>query len=122
MFSSVSDALPHIRSGKLRAIGIASLEPSSSLPDIAPVALQGYPGFEVVSWFGFVAPAGTPKDIVMRYNREIVATLMQADVIARLGGAGMDVKTSSPEQFSAFISSEISKWAPIVKSTKTALP
>jgi tripartite-type tricarboxylate transporter receptor subunit TctC len=122
MFSSVSDALPHIRSGKLRAIGIASLEPASSLPDIAPVAQQGYPGFDVVSWFGFVAPAGTPKDIVARYNRDIVATLMQADVIARLAGAGMDVKTSSPEQFSAFISSEISKWAPIVKSTKTALP
>jgi len=122
MFSSVADALPHIRSGKLRAIGVASLDIAPSLPEIAPVALQGYPGFDVVSWFGFVAPAGTPKEIIARYNREIVSTLTQPEVIIRLAGAGMDVKTSSPEQFSDFIALEIAKWAPIVKSNKTSLP
>jgi tripartite-type tricarboxylate transporter receptor subunit TctC len=122
MFSSVSDALPHIRSGKLRAIGLASVEGAASLPDVPAIANQGYPGFDVVSWFGFVAPAGTPRDIVLRYNKDIIAALNQPDVVTRLAGAGMDVKTSSPEQFSSFMASEIAKWAPIVKATQATPP
>ncbi len=117
MFVSIPDALPHIKSGKLRAIGVTSRERSAALPDQVPVAEQGLPKFDVRAWFGVVAPAGTPRDIVMRYNTEIVKILSQADVRARLASIGLDPVTMSPDEFAAFIRQEIAKWAPVVKAS-----
>jgi tripartite-type tricarboxylate transporter receptor subunit TctC len=117
MFSLIPDSLPHIRSGKLRAIGIASPKRSPITPDTVPISEQGYPGFEVVGWFGVVAPAGTPKEIINRYNKEIVNVLSQSEVRERLSNMGMDVNTTTPEQFGTYISSEITKWATLVKNS-----
>ena len=117
MFVSIPDALPHIKSGKLRAIGVTSKERSTALPDQIPVAEQGLKDFDVRAWFGVVAPAGTPRDIVSRYNTEIVRILAQTDVRARLASIGLDPVTMSPDQFAAFIREEIAKWAPVVKAS-----
>jgi tripartite-type tricarboxylate transporter receptor subunit TctC len=117
MFVTAQESVPHVRAGKLRAIGVTSLDRSPVLPDAAPIAEQGYPGFDVRAWFGVVAPAGTAADIVNRYNREISATLAQSATRDRLAGIGMDVATSTPEQFAAHIRAEIAKWAPVVKAS-----
>ena len=117
MFSMIPDSLPHIRSGKLRSIGIASAKSSTLLPEVTPIAEQGFPGFEVAGWFGVVAPAGTPKDIVARFNKEIIKTLGQPEVRERLANMGMDVSTTSPEQFGVFIAAEINKWSTLVKNS-----
>lgn len=117
MFSSIPDVLPYIRAGKLRAIGVTSLQRSAVLPEQVPVSEQGFPGFDVRGWFGVVAPAATPRDIVNRLNREIVALLAKPEVRERLGKIGLDVNTSTPEQFAAFIVAEIAKWAPVVKAS-----
>ena len=117
MFVTPHEALPQVRSGKLRALGVTSLDRSPLFPGAAPIAEQGYPGFDVRAWFGVVGPAGMNRDIVGRYNREIVATLTQSATRDRLAAIGMDVSTSSPEQFAAFIRSEIEKWAPVVKAS-----
>jgi len=117
MFVSIPDALPHIRSGKLRAIGVTSLERSDALPELAPVAEQGFPGYEVRAWFGVIAPAETPREIVMRYNREIGTALAQPEVRQRLASIGLDPVTLSPDEFTQFIRREIDKWAKVVKQS-----
>jgi tripartite-type tricarboxylate transporter receptor subunit TctC len=117
MFSLIPDSIAHIKSEKLRAIGIASSKRSSILPDLVPISEQGYPNFEVVGWFGVTAPANTPKDIVLRFNKEITTALGQTEVRERLANMGMEVNTTSPEQFVNFIASEINKWTPIVKNS-----
>ncbi|MFM9966901.1 MAG: Bug family tripartite tricarboxylate transporter substrate binding protein [Burkholderiales bacterium] len=118
MFVSIPDVLPHIRSGKLRAIGVTSRERAGVLPDTVPFAEQGLPEFDVRAWFGMAAPAGTPRDIVTRYHGEITKALNVAEVKARLSGIGLDPTTStSADQFAAFIRQEIAKWAPVVKAS-----
>ena len=118
MFVSIPDTLPHIKSGKLRAIGVTSRERSSVLPDTLPFAEQGLPEFDVRAWFGMMAPAGTPREIVGRYHSEIVRALSLQEVRARLSSIGLDPVTSaSPDQFASFIRQEIAKWAPVVKAS-----
>jgi tripartite-type tricarboxylate transporter receptor subunit TctC len=117
MFVSIPDALPHIKSGKLRAIGVTSRQRSAALPDQIPVAEQGLKDFDVRAWFGVIAPADTPRDIVSRYNAEIVRILAQSDVRTRLASIGLDPVTMSPDQFAAFIREEIAKWTPVVKAS-----
>ena len=117
MFVSIPDALPHIRSGRLRPIGVTSIARSGALPDQVPLAEQGFPGFDVKAWFGLIAPAATPRDIINRYNREIVTALGQQDVRDRLAGIGMDPVTMTPDQFGNFIREEIQKWTPVVKKS-----
>ena len=88
----------------------------TGLPDIPTVAESGVPGYESVSWFGLVAPAGTPKDIIVRLHRESVAILNTPDVKERFVKDGTEVVASSPEEFDAYIRAEIVKWAKVVKS------
>lgn len=118
MFVSIPDALPHIKSGKLRAIGVTSRERSVVLPDTVPFADQGMPEFDVRGWFGMTGPAGTPREIISRYHAEIAKSLSIQEVRARLSGIGLDPVTSaSPDQFAGFIRQEIAKWAPVVKAS-----
>ncbi len=117
IFSSIPDSRPHILSGKLRAIGVTSNRRAALLPEVPTVAEQGYPGFNVRGWFGMVAPAGTPADIVALYNREIVAALGQGEARNRLLAIGLDPLTMTPEQFAAFIREEIQKWTMVVNSS-----
>ncbi|MSQ50380.1 MAG: tripartite tricarboxylate transporter substrate binding protein [Betaproteobacteria bacterium] len=118
MFVGIPEALPHIRSGKLRALGVTTRERSSVIPDVVPIAEQGFPEFDVRAWFGMVAPAGVPREIVSRYHTEIIKAIGSKEVSARFASVGLDpVTSSSPDQFANFIRLEIAKWAPVVKAS-----
>ena len=117
MFVTIPDVIGQIQAGSLRPIGITSKERSRSLPDVVPMAEQGWPDFDVRGWFGVVAPAGTPKAIVDKYNATIKAMLARDDTQARLLNMGLDSLSSTPEEFGAFIKSEVAKWAPVVKAS-----
>jgi tripartite-type tricarboxylate transporter receptor subunit TctC len=116
MFVSIPDVLPHIRSGKLRAIAVTTKNRSSVLPDVAPIAEQGV-DFDVSAWFGLVSPAGTPRPIVMRYYGELAKAYEQQEVRAKIAGLGMDPVLKTPDQFAQFIRDEIARWAPVVKAS-----
>src|SRR5262249_25543388 len=116
MFVSIPEALPNIKAGKLRAVGVTSKDRSSVLPDVPTLAEQGL-DFDVSAWFGIVAPAGTPRPIVERYYGEISKALAQPETRGKLAGIGMDPVTKTPDQFAAFIREEIARWAPVVKAS-----
>jgi tripartite-type tricarboxylate transporter receptor subunit TctC len=109
-------ALPYIRSGKLTNIGLTSLKRAGNAPELATLA-ETLPGFEVELVYSVVAPAGTPREIIMLLNSEIIKALEAADMRERLTGQGFEVRTSTPEQLGSYIQSEISKWVPIVKES-----
>ena len=109
--------MPYVRSGRIRMLGISSLERSPALPDVPTIASAGFPGFEAKEWYGLVAPAGTPVPIVARLNREIVRIMHLPDINARMIDQGSEIVADSPEHFGAFIKSELAKWTKIVKET-----
>ena len=117
MFSGFSSTLPHIKSGKLRAIAQTGAKRSSALPDVPTIAESGFPGFEATAWYGVMAPAKTPRPIVNRLNAEFVKALKLSDVRDRLSGLGFEIAGDSPEHFSRYIKSEITKWAKVVKAS-----
>lgn len=112
--------LPHVRSGKLRAIGVTSKKRLESLPDVAAVA-ETLPGYEAVSWGGVMVPAGTPKDIVNRLNVEINKILKMPDVAAKLEGLGAIIVGSTPEEFDKYVKDEIAKWGKVARDNNIAL-
>jgi len=116
MFNNVITAMPHVRTGKLRALAVTSARRSANVPELATVAELGYPGYSADSWQGVVTIAGTPKPIVTRLNREIVAILKLADVSAFLTSQGNDVAASTPEQFTDYIRTELAKWSKLIKT------
>ncbi len=116
MISGMASTLPHVRSGKLVGIVTTGLKRTPATPDIATIA-ETYPGFESSSWFGVLAPAGTPKAIVARLNADIHKSLQDAGVVKRLSGVGFEIVYGTPEQFTAYIKSEIKKWAKVVKAS-----
>jgi len=118
MFVSAPEVVAHIKSGALTALAVTSKNRAPAFPDLPSVAEQGYPDFDVVTWFGVVAPAGTSPYIVQRYNTVIHAILSMPDVKGRLAEVGLDTITdTSPQQFADYIKSEIAKWGPIVKAS-----
>ena len=122
MFVSAPEVVAHIKSGSLRALAVTSKKRAAAFPDIPSVAEQGYPDFDVVTWFGVVAPAGTPPAIVERYNTAIRAILSKPDVKERLAQVSVETVTDqTPQQFADFIKAEIAKWAPIVKASGAKL-
>jgi tripartite-type tricarboxylate transporter receptor subunit TctC len=114
---NVSTVVQYVRSGRIRALGVSSLERSSALPDVPTVASQGFPGFEAKEWYGFVGPGATPQAVVARLNHDLVSALHQPDVRARLQDLGTEIVADAPEQFGALIKSELAKWATLIKST-----
>ncbi len=117
-FSSVPTALPHIKSGRLRALAVTLLARSATLPDLPTVQeAAGLKGFEISLWQGIVAPAATPRAIVLKLNQQIAASLRTLDLKNKLTAQGMEVVGNSPEQFAAYIREEIEKWTRVVKSS-----
>ncbi len=112
--------LPHVRSGKLRAIGVTSKKRLDTLPDVAAVA-ETLPGYEAVSWGGVMVPAGTPKEIVNRLNVEINKILKMPDVAAKLEGLGAIIVGSTPEEFDKYVKDEIAKWGKVARDNNIAL-
>jgi tripartite-type tricarboxylate transporter receptor subunit TctC len=116
MFVPIPEAIAHIKSGELRALGVTSRERAQALPGLPPIAEQGYPGYDLSAWVGLAAPKGTPAAVVERYNGVVRGVLAKPDVVTRLTGLGMDIKTDSPSEFAAYIHEELAKWPPIVKA------
>jgi tripartite-type tricarboxylate transporter receptor subunit TctC len=117
MFSGFSSTIVHIKSGKLRALAVTGAQRSPALPEVPTIAEQGFPGVEATAWYGVLAPAGTPKPVISRLHGEFVKILRQPDVVHRLDGLGFEIVASTPEQFGAYIRSEIKKWAKVVKAS-----
>jgi tripartite-type tricarboxylate transporter receptor subunit TctC len=116
MFDAIPTALPQIKAGKLRALGVTAPTRSPLLPDVPTIAESGLPGFEALNWFGFAAPAGTPKDVVDRLNREIVRIVGQPELKARLLELGAEPVGNAPDAFAARIRSEAERWGKLVKA------
>lgn len=115
IFSSAPPALPHVSTGKLRALAVTSAKRSPVAPELPTIAESGLPGYEVINWYGVLAPAGTQKEIVAKLNAEIVKIVNMADVKERLSPVGIETFSSTPAQFAAFIKEETAKWAKVVK-------
>jgi len=111
----VPAAAPHIKAGKLRALALIAPQRSPALPDVPTVAEAGLPDFEVTTWYGVLAPAGTPRPIVTRLNAELVKIMHAPELKDRLATLATDPQTSTPEEFAAYIKQEIAKWGEVVR-------
>ena len=117
MFSSVPTALPHIKSGRLRPLAVTRLTRSTLMPDLPTVHESGIPDFDISLWQGLVAPAATPREIVMKLNEQVRASLGTPDLRRTLTAQGLEPVGNSPEQFRAYIRSEAAKWEKVIKAT-----
>ena len=117
MYSGFSSTLAHIKAGKLRALAVTGPKRSPALSEVPTIAEQGFPGVEATAWYGVLAPAGTPKPVITRLHGDLVKILRQPDVVQRLDGLGFEIAATTPEQFGAYIRSEIKKWAKVVKAS-----
>jgi tripartite-type tricarboxylate transporter receptor subunit TctC len=115
MAATVLTGMPHIRSGRLRPLGITSSARSSVASEIPTIAEAGLPGYESVQWYGVLVPARTPKDIVTRLHGEITRVLQQPEIKQRLAADGADTVGSSPDEFTRYIQSELTKWAKVAR-------
>ena len=116
-FDNITTSLPLAKSGKIRAIAVTTARRASVAPELPTIAESGLAGYDVSSWQGVFAPAGTPRPIVAKLNAQIVKILAMPDVRERLTSLGADPVGNTPEQFAAYVKAEIAKWAPIVKAT-----
>jgi len=116
MFANVADIGPQIKAGKVRALAVTATRRASLLPDVPTMAEAGLPGFEMTSWFGLMAPAGTPAPIIARLNAEAVKVLGRADVKATFAAQGLEVAPGSPEALAAHIKSEIARFTKIARA------
>lgn len=121
MFTTVIAALPHIKSGKLKPLALATAKRTAALPDVPTIAESGVAGFDASSWGGILAPAATPKEIVAKLHAEIVKIMKLPDVNERLSGLGAEIVGNTPEEFGAFIKSETAKWGKVVKASGATL-
>jgi len=111
-----STALPHIQSGKLLALATTGAKRTTLMPDVPTIAEQGYPGFEAVNWYAFVAPGKTPKEIIDFWNREIVKALNDPSVKSELAKHGLEPQPGTPQEFARYIDSETEKWGKVVRA------
>ena len=114
LFDGIVTGVPAAKSGRLRALGVTTVKRWQGAPDIPSIA-EALPGFEVNSWYGLLAPVGTPREIVARLNTEVANGLREPDARARLYSIGAEPMSNTPEEFGAFIQSEMVKWAKVVK-------
>ncbi|HEV2007273.1 MAG TPA: tripartite tricarboxylate transporter substrate binding protein [Burkholderiales bacterium] len=117
LMSTLLPPLPHIKTGRLRPLGVTSSKRVSSLRDVPTIAEAGVPGYEVVGWYGMAAPANTPREVINKLYSEIANILKSPDTRDKLAADGAEPVGSTPEQFAAFIQSEIDKWSRVVKSS-----
>lgn len=121
MLPSVVAAMPHLKSGKLRAVALGGSKRTQSLPELPTIAESGVPGYVGATWGGILAPAGTPPEVVSRLNREINNVLKQPDVAARLAGLGAETVGSTPEEFGVFLREEIEKWTKVARDNSISM-
>ncbi len=115
-FATMPSAIGYVRSGRLRGIAVTTDQRSAAAPELPTIAETGVAGYEAGSWYGLSAPAGTSKDVIARLHAETMKVLKLPDIRDRLGNAGFEIVTSTPEQFAAFTRSEIQKWGKLVRA------
>ena len=115
VFSTAPSALPHIKTGRLRGLAVTTAARSNLVPQLPTVAESGVPGYEAGSWYGIIAPAGTPRAVIARLNKEITTLLGTADFRDQIMAAGADPMPNTPDEFATYIKSEIAKWAKVIK-------
>jgi tripartite-type tricarboxylate transporter receptor subunit TctC len=117
MFDNAPSAMQHVKAGKLRPLAVTGAQRSPALPEVPTMIESGLSGYVVNSWFGFFAPANTPKDIVQKLNAEINKALKTPDMQESLAKLGADPAGGTPQQFTEFVASETTKWAKVVKAS-----
>lgn len=117
MFSSTAAAVAQVRTGKVRALAVTGVNRFSELPDVPTVAEAGLPGYVVTGWFGVLAPAGTPRELIEKLNTAIVKAMQDPRIRERVASVGNEPVGNSPEEFSAFLRTEIAKWSKVVKAS-----
>ena len=115
IFDTITAVRGHVKSGTLRGIAVTTLQRSSAMPELPTIA-ESLPGYDAATWGGILAPAGTPKPVVLKLNAAMNAALKQEDVRSRLTGAGVEIQGGTPEQFGEVIKAEVEKWGRIVKA------
>jgi tripartite-type tricarboxylate transporter receptor subunit TctC len=120
MFSNITAAMPHIKSGKLRALAVTSEQRSRSAPDIPTAIESGVAGYSVTSWYGLLAPARTPQPIVSRLNADVIKVMRLPDMVSRLSGEGAEPSPGTPGEFAALLKAEIAKWGKVIRSAGLA--
>jgi tripartite-type tricarboxylate transporter receptor subunit TctC len=118
MFPSLFTALPYIKSGKLNALAIAGSKRSQVLPNVPTLKEQGVDGVDVEQWYGFFAPAKTPKDVIAKLNQSLNMALADPEIIKRIEGHGADVEASTPEQLAELVKNDLQKWKTVVQRAK----
>ena len=113
--SSLTSAAQHVQSGKLKPIAVTSATRAKLLPNVPTVAEQGFPGFDVPTWFGLIAPAGTPKDVIATLNRVVTEALKSADAAERFAQIGAEPQATTPEQFASTIRDETARWSQVIQ-------
>jgi tripartite-type tricarboxylate transporter receptor subunit TctC len=121
LIGAISTSLPHMKTGKIRGIAVTGLQRSSAIPDVPTIAESGYPGFEVVQWFGLLAPAKTPPALVRRWNAAVVEMYRDAEFAERYKRQGLEPSTDAPQEFAAFIQKEQAMWAKVFKDVGISL-
>jgi tripartite-type tricarboxylate transporter receptor subunit TctC len=116
MSATALTGIPHVRAGRLRALGVTGSKRMDVAPDVPTIAEAGVPGYEAVQWYGMVAPANTPREVITRLNREMVAILKAPDVKEKFAADGADPAGTSPEEFGRFIKLETEKWQKVAKA------
>lgn len=115
MTSTMLAGIPHVRSGRLRALAVTGARRSVAVPELPTVAEAGVPGYEAVQWYGILAPAGTPREIIARLHGSVARALQDPAIRERFLGDGADLIGSTPEEFAALIKTEIVKWAKVIR-------
>ena len=115
MFINFDSALPHVKSGKMRALAVSSLRRRAALPDVPTVAESGFAGFEAESWTGISGPPGMPADVVAKINAAMLKVVQLPDVSERFASLGLDAVPGTPEQMKAFVRNEVDKWGKAVR-------
>ena len=118
LLSTFASALPHVKAGRLRALGVTSAQRAPALPDIPTIAESGVPGYEYGTWYGLLAPAGTPRAILEKLNRATTAVLASPKTAERYVGQGLTPTPSTPARFAAHLKSETEKWTKVVREAK----
>ncbi len=116
MFVSNISALPHVKSGKLKALGVTGAQRTPQAPEIPTISESGLPGYEVYGWYGFAAPARTPRPVINRIYTEVAKLAQDPKMKARLANQGLELVGNTPEEFDAFIRAEIAKWSKVLKA------
>jgi tripartite-type tricarboxylate transporter receptor subunit TctC len=117
MITGVVALMPHVKAGRLRGLAVTSAKRVEALPDLPTMQEAGLKNFDVSSWFGFFAPAGTPKPIIDKLNAEIHATLAKPNVQKRLISQGADPAGNTPDEFAKYVKSEMERWGKVVRAT-----